>query len=291
MITRSCKIFHLLWLGALLLSLSGSALALNVPSLTARVNDLAAMLSPATARQLEQSLQSFEQRDSTQIVVLTVPSLEGDSLEDFATRVFEAWKLGQKGRDNGVLLLIAKNDRKIRIEVGYGLEGRLTDLLAGRIIRDVIAPRFKSGNFDQGVLDGVNAIMGAIKGEFTADNLRKSHSSANSRDFLMFLLFGLFVIGRLLASNRIIAGTAGGIFAPVLGHYMLSMAWPAALVLIPFGFIVGLVLASLGGSSMGRHSSGYSGPFISMGGGDSSSGGGFDGGGGGSGGGGASGGW
>ena len=294
MISRSQRFTLFLLVAGLILSAFSTGWALNAPVLTARINDQAAMLSPATAQQLEQSLRAFEQQDSTQIFLLTIPSLEGDSLEDFSHRVFEAWKIGQQGRDNGILLLIAKNDRKIRIEVGYGLEGKLTDLLAGRIIRSVIGPHFKNGNFDQGILDGVNAIMAAVKGEFTASQASRANSPTNSRDFLLFLLFGLFFLGRLFARNRLLGGVAGGIFAPVLGHFLLNMAWLSSLVLIPFGFIVGLVLASLGASTgSGRHS-GYSGPFIGMGGGGGFGGGfggGVSGGGGGSGGGGASGGW
>ena len=100
--------------------------------------------------------------------MLTVPSLAGDSLEDFSMRVAERWKIGRKGFDNGVILVVARDDRKVRIEVGYGLEGRLTDLTAGRIIRDRIVPEFRAGRFDQGVLNGVTAIAEVVRGEFQA---------------------------------------------------------------------------------------------------------------------------
>lgn len=139
-------------------------LALEVPPLKGRVNDYAGILVPATVRQLEEVLKNFETAESTQIVLLTVPSLEGASLEDFSLRVVVAWKIGQKKLDNGALLLIAKNDHKLRIEVGNGLEGKLTNLVSGRIIRDIITPRFKEGNFDQGVSDGIAAMMAAVKG-------------------------------------------------------------------------------------------------------------------------------
>ena len=145
---------------------SGLSAALEVPALKARVNDYAGLLAPATKNQLEQALLEFEQSQSTQIVVLTVTSLEGESLEDYSMQVAEAWKVGQKDLDNGAILLISKNDRKIRIEVGYGLEGSLTDMLSGRIIREVIVPSFRAGKFDQGVASGVTAMMAAVKGEY-----------------------------------------------------------------------------------------------------------------------------
>src|SRR3990167_8452610 len=123
--------------------------ALEVPQYQGYVTDLAGMISPAERQRLEQTLLAFEQSDSTQIAVLTIPSLEGDALEDFSIRTVEAWKIGQKGKDNGVLLLVSKGDRKVRIEVGRGLEGVLTDLLAGRIVDQVISPRFKAGQLDR----------------------------------------------------------------------------------------------------------------------------------------------
>ena len=139
-----------------------------MPVLKGRVNDYANMLSPATVTSLEARLAEFEKSDSTQIVVLTIPSLQGEVLEEFSIRVAEKWKIGQKKLDNGVILLIAKEDRKLRIEVGYGLEGKLTDLRAGRIIDNIIKPSFKAGNYDKGVADGVDAIMQTVKGEYSA---------------------------------------------------------------------------------------------------------------------------
>ena len=119
--------------------------ALDVPKLQGYVNDYADMISPQVRDQLNNELHAFEQSDSTQIVILTIPSLEGEALEDFSIKVAEAWKIGQKNKDNGAILLVAKQERKIRVEVGRGLEGRLTDLMSGRIIDLVIQPRFKSG--------------------------------------------------------------------------------------------------------------------------------------------------
>lgn len=276
----------------LLLFAATPLLALDVPELRGRVNDYATILSPATIDQLENSLAQFEQEQSTQIVVLTVTSLEGDSLEGFSLKVAEKWQIGQKGKDNGALLVIAKNDRKMRIEVGYGLEGTLTDLVSGRIIRDAITPQFRNGNFDQGVINGATAIMAAVKGEFTAEQAQASRGSSNNDPggLIVPLLIGLFFIGRIFGKHKILTAGIGAVAAPLFGFFALGPQWFIILALIPVGFILGLVLAAIAGAT-GRSG----GPWISSGGGfGGSSGGfsgGFSGGGGGFGGGGASGGW
>ena len=119
-------------------------LALDAPQLTGRVNDYAGMLSTESASRLEQKLVAFERDQTTQIVVLTIPSLEGDDIDQFTIRVADLWKIGQKGSDNGVLLVLARAERKVRIEVGMGLQGVLPDITAGRIIRDVMQPHLKA---------------------------------------------------------------------------------------------------------------------------------------------------
>lgn len=139
---------------------------LDVPPNHGRINDTAGMLSSQVRVGVDGMLADLERTDSAQVMVLTVASLEGDSLEKLALRVFQEWGSGQKGLDNGVLLLIAEKERKIRIEVGYGLESRLADLKAGRIIGNVITPLFKNGRFDLGVMAGVSAIIGTVRGEF-----------------------------------------------------------------------------------------------------------------------------
>lgn len=162
---------------ALILILATSAMALEVPPYKGYVNDLAGMMSPTTRQALEARLAELNKADSTQVAVLTVPSLEGDEINDFSIRVADAWKVGQKNEDNGVILLVSKGDRKIRIEVGYGLEGVLTDVLAGQIISNVIGPKFKTGDFDGGFIDGVAAISGAVRGEYTAAPAKNRRSS------------------------------------------------------------------------------------------------------------------
>ena len=149
------RLIQNIWMGSLFVFLcAAQAYGLEVPILKGRVNDYAGILSSTTENQLETVLNELEQADSTQIVVLTLPSLEGENIEDYSIRVADSWRIGRKGLDNGAILIIFKNDRKLRLEVGYGLEGTLTDLIAGRIIGNIIVPQFKNGNFDQGVIDG-----------------------------------------------------------------------------------------------------------------------------------------
>ncbi len=262
--------------------------ALDVPPLGQRVNDTARMISAQTRADLETLLAGFEATDSTQIVVLTIPSLEGEVLEEYSLRVVEAWKIGQKGFDNGALLLIARDERKLRIEVGYGLEGSLTDLVAGRIIGGVIVPRFKEGNYDQGIRDGVMAMVAAVKGEFVASAANtKAVNDSDPAGLIFLLIFGFSFIGRILHKKKKVAAVAGGIGAPVLGLMFLPQLGFWLLAMIPLGALAGLFVSSLSAGSGGGFYAGGGGFGRSSGG----FGGGFSGGGGGFGGGGASGGW
>ena len=272
-------------------------LALEVPPLRGRVNDTAGLLSVATRQQLEDVLVRLEQTDSTQIVVLTIPSLGGEELEEFSIKVVDQWKIGQKGLDNGAMLLIAKNDRKIRIEVGYGLEGSLTDLMAGRIIRNVIVPQFKAGNFDQGVIDGVQAMIKVVRGEYRASDKAPPPRGQKQKDTpggfggLIAFIFFISMLGRL---RRPLGIAAGGILAPLAGTLFFNLSPVWILLLIPFGLLVGLILSFLGSPLIfghGHHHHRHTGGWWSGGGGGGFSTGGVGGGGGGFGGGGASGGW
>ena len=136
----------------------------DVPLLSGRITDNAALLSPETTAKLTALLKAHEDSTSDQVAVLTINSLDGEPIESYSMRVAETWKLGRRDRDNGVLLIVARDDRKVRIEVGRGLEGNLPDITAGRIIRNVMIPRFKSGDFDGGISAGVEAILGSLEG-------------------------------------------------------------------------------------------------------------------------------
>src|SRR5207244_7554956 len=139
--------------------LPGFVLALDVPPLTGRIVDTAHLVTPDLAASLSQELAAHERRTGNQVAVLTLPSLQGEPLEEFSHRVATTWKLGQKGTDNGVLILVVPNDRKVRIEVGYGLEGALTDVKSSCIIREEMVPRFRNGDFPGVIAHGVKAVL------------------------------------------------------------------------------------------------------------------------------------
>lgn len=273
--------------------------ALEVPALKGRVNDYAGIVSDMAERQLELALAELEQTDSTQIVVLTISSLEGDSLEDFSMRLAEAWQIGQKENDNGAILIVSKQDRKVRIEVGYGLEGKLTDLMSGRIIRNVIVPQFKTGDFDTGILQGVAAMIGTVQGLYTDESGPQGTRTRTSSPGLFSLFALLFIVNVLGRISRPLGVASGGVLAPILGAALFGFGMMGALALIPIGLILGAILGPLGGAinhshtryrSTGRHGGFWMGGG-GMGGGIGGGFGGFSGGGGGFGGGGASGGW
>ncbi len=192
--------------------------ARDIPNPTGYVNDTAGIMSKTVKLKLEQFLHDFEASDSTQITVLTIPSLEGENLEDYSMKVLENWGIGQKNKDNGALLLVAKDERKIRIEVGYGLEGRLTDLLAGRIIDNEISPRFKQGDFDGGIVSGVVGIAEAVRGEYTGTGTTRSKKKGSPFGFL-FLLFFLGPFLARLGGRRNYRSRRSGIFfgGPFIG--------------------------------------------------------------------------
>lgn len=186
-ISRYCALFFLL-------AQSTQLHALEVPPLRGRVNDLAGLMPPGRAQALEERLKRFEDETGIQIAVLTIPSLKGEDLEGFSIKVAETWKIGRKGFDTGVILLIARDDRKLRIEVGYGLEGVLPDALASRIIREIIVPRFRENDYPGGIESGLEAIMKATRGEAIPKGV-----GARSRDPDLPLVAGLLFMAALLA--------------------------------------------------------------------------------------------
>ncbi|MGD0918423.1 MAG: TPM domain-containing protein [Thermodesulfobacteriota bacterium] len=281
---------------------SFAAYGLDVPRLQGYVNDYAGMISLQTKSKIEEELRAFEQSDSTQIVILTIPSLEGEDIRGFGIKVGDTWKIGQKGKDNGAILIVSKQERKIGIEAGYGLEGKLTDLMSGRIIDGVIKPRFKEGDFDGGFIAGVSALIAATRGEFKAEERPVYRRQRGVPPFLtLFIFLGVFTL--ILGSiSRVLGGITGAIGLPALVYLAILPVGVIVIVLLALvGFGTGLFLPRLfspGGSRRGgsHHRGGgfFSGPgtggFFS-GGGGFGGGGGFSGGGGSFGGGGASGGW
>jgi uncharacterized protein len=284
--------WRILWL----VLLCGTAQAeVAVPPLKQRVTDLTATLDAAQIQALDSRLAAFESGKGAQIAVLMLPTTQPETIEQFGIRVAEAWKLGRKGVDDGVLLLIAKDDRKLRIEVGYGLEGALNDATAKRIVAEIISPYFKRGEFYAGIDAGVGAIIKVVEGEPLPAPAPRSatHSFGDNMSNLQTLFAAgifIFMLGNLvlrqffgqLPSGLIVGGLIGGLAWVLLA----SMVWAGLVGMI--AFVLSLLFGAGGRSGSGT--SGYSG----WGGGGSSggwSGGDFGGGGGGFGGGGASGDW
>jgi uncharacterized protein len=281
-----------IFLSLLILTVTITASALDVPQLTGRVNDYAAMLTPQAKASIETKLANLEKSDSTQIVVLTIPSLEGDALEDYSIRVAEKWKIGQKKIDNGAILLVVKNDRKIRIEVGRGLEGKLTDLKSRRVISEHIRPKFKAGDFSGGTEAGVDALISIVKGEFqSGDAPAQKGTSSDSSDgiwiYIIFALFAVFILGK---ASKILGATAGGIGGGA-GGLIFGSGLGSIIGFGIGGLILGLIISLIARGIRGGGGGGFysGGGFGSSDSGSSDSG--FSGGGGDFGGGGSSGDW
>jgi uncharacterized protein len=301
MATRSGRLLRSCALVAALLVATVVA-AVEVPYLSGRVNDQAGLLGDGFETGLDGRLRQLEEETGAQVAVLTIVSLEGDPIEDYSMRVVETWKLGRAGADDGVLILIVRDDRRMRIEVGYGLEGVLTDAQAGRIIDGLMAPRFRAGDFEGGVEAAADAVSSAIRGEpVDLPEEPARGRGMNPGPLIFFLIFGLPFIGAALSSR----GAAGWILYLFLTPFFF--AFPAAMLGLRAGavvagaWLVGFPLLRLiwpkaaDGGGTGSKRGTFWGPFIGggggRGGGGGFSGGGFSGGGGSFGGGGASGGW
>lgn len=199
---------RLFWIGILFFSFLSHGYALEVPpSSNTYVSDKADLLSIGARAQLEKQLKQLDDSLGVQFLLVTFPSLEGDSLEDFSIRLAQAWKPGQKNKDNGLIFLIFKNDRKMRIEVGYGLEGVLTDALCGQIIRDEVAPAFKSENYDLGISKGVDAVIAALGGTYQPS---ASSNTFDLQSILLLLFFLFFMFPVLLHLNKSGSYTVNG---------------------------------------------------------------------------------
>ena len=231
-----------LWLVALFAFLSSAdPRAADVPYLTGRVVDDAQILSVGARARLTAALRAHEDATTNQIVVLTVPTIQPESIEEYAVKVVETWRIGQKGKDNGVLVVVVPQDRKMRIEVGYGLEPMLTDGACGEIIRAVMTPAFKQGNYDKGVEDGVVAIIARLEGRNILPGSEVRGSSASRREVTRFQTPNLPWQIRILMGAFIFSII--GLFT-VLGVVTPGMGWFLYVFLIPFWamfplFIVG----------------------------------------------------
>ncbi len=216
---------------AAILLVAAVSFGVDIPFLTGRVTDNAEILSADTRRTISESLKAHEQKTGNQIAVLTIPSLEGEGIEEYAVAVFNSWKLGQKGKDNGILVVVAPNDRRMRIEVGYGLEGTLPDGLAGSIIRNIMTPQFKEGNYNVGIQSGVKAIIEVLEGgkltDLESNTAGKDTISSNLQisgpdlSITERILLGAFIFGII------------GLFT-VIGILTPGVGWFLYFFLIPF---------------------------------------------------------
>jgi uncharacterized protein len=287
---------------ALLVCFSFAAAAdVAVPPLSGRVVDQTGTLTSGDIASLTQTLKDLETRKGSQIAVLIVPTTDQESIEQFSIRVAEAWKIGRKKIDDGALLVVAKNDRHLRLEVGYGLEGALTDATTKRIIDEDITPKFKSGDFAGGISAGVNRMIRVIEGEkLPAPEPEHWRSPVlfNTIDPLNpFVIVGVFIVAGILRTTlgRLFGSAATGGFVGFLAWLFvgsIAVSVIVALIAFVFAMFADMVPAGGGNARGGSWSGGSSGGSWSGGGGSSSSdSGGFSGGGGSFGGGGASGSW
>jgi len=271
---------------ALLPILGWSANEVALPALTERVTDLTGMLSAGDRAGRTASLAALEKDKGAQIAIVMLPTTQPEAIEQFSIRLAEAWKIGRKGVDDGVIVIVAKDDRRMRIEVGYGLEGAIPDAIAKRIVAEQMAPRFREGDFAGGLRSTVATLEKVIRGEpLPAPVVKTAQSGTDPGDAMTFLLIVFFMAGVIrsmfgLLGSLAVSGVAGWLAWTVFAS--LGLAGGAALV----AFVLSFIRLGRGGWSSGGRG-GFPGGF----GGGSSGGGGFSGGGGGFGGGGASGNW
>jgi len=219
-----------------------------IPALQHRVTDLTQTLSPAQQSALEQKIAAFEQEKGSQIAVLIVPTTQPEVIEQYSIRVAEAWKIGRDKQDDGVILLVAKDDRKMRIEVGYGLEGAIPDLIAKRVITEIMAPSFKQGDFYDGISKALDALIGLIAGEQLPAPVQQNKQGGLG-DFLPLLLVGGLILGSILRA------IFGDFFGGVLnGGFIALLAWffgVALLIALLLG-LVAFILTLIGASGLGH---------------------------------------
>jgi uncharacterized protein len=275
----------------LLASLWGHAQDQPVPPLSGRVVDETATLTPDQKRALESKLQAFEQRKGTQIALLITGTTSPEPIESYSMRVAEAWKIGRKGVDDGVLIIVAKSDRAMRLEVGYGLEGALTDATANRLIDEVFVPYFREGHYYEGLNAGIDRLIKVIDGEPlpAPKGAPDRHDTGSMESYFVPFIVAALALGGLL--RRVLGRLPAAL---VLGAGIGILAWfiIASMLLALLAGLVAFLMTLFGGMMPGRVGGGFGGGGFGGGGfGGGFGGGGFSGGGGGFGGGGASGRW
>ena len=225
----------------LLLFFTAVRAQVEIPELSHRVTDLTGTLSVQQAAELENSLAAFEAKKGSQIAILIVPTTQQEDIAQFGIRVGEAWKIGRKNVDDGVILIVAKDDRKLRLEVGYGLEGVIPDAIAKRVIAETITPFFKRGDFAGGIDAGVSQLMQLIEGE-TLPEPDKVPSANLDEGAFMFILFGGLIAGFILSAmmGRVMGGTLAGLGSGAVAALFFGLSFAAILIGLIVFFIVGV---------------------------------------------------
>ncbi len=266
------------------LALAESPTFIEIPKLSRPVTDLTGTLDSGQIQALETKLAAFESKKGSQIAVLIVPTTQPEDIAEFGIKVADLWRIGRKDVDDGIILIIAKDDRKFRIEVGYGLEGVIPDAIAKRITSETIKPYFKNNDYDGGINAGVDQIMGLVEGEQLPAPEHQPGASQQNEGGFIFLLFGGLFAGSLLSSmfGRVAGGLMAGIGSGAIASFFLGFGLGAILIGIIVFFLTSARFGGGGGWSNGG--GGYYGGGGSWGGGGSSSswgggGGGFGGGG------------
>ena len=275
----------------LLLFFTAVLAQVEIPELSHRVTDLTATLSGQQVAALENRLAAFEAKKGSQIAILIVPTTQPEDIAQFGIRVAEAWKIGRQNVDDGVILIIAKEDRKLRLEVGYGLEGTIPDAIAKRVIAETITPFFKKGDFAGGIDAGVIQLMQLIEGETLPVPTSVPNTQMNEGVFMLILFAGL-VAGFILSAimGQVMGGMLAGLGSGALAALFYGLSFAAVLIGLIVFFIVGV--RQSGGGRWSSGGGGFGGGGFGSGGFGGGSGGSWGGGGGGSfGGGGASGSW
>jgi uncharacterized protein len=245
----------------LLLFFAAADALVPVPDLSRRVTDLTSTLSAAQANALENKLAAFEAKQGSQIAVLIVPTTQPEDIAQFGIRVGDAWKIGRKNVDDGVILIVAKDDRKLRLEVGYGLEGAIPDAIAKRVIAETITPYFQAGDFAGGIEAGVSQLMRLIEGESLPAPQKRPAGQAADGSF-MFVLFGGIIAGFVLSAmlGRMLGGIVAGLGTGAVGALLFGLGFAAVIIGLMVFFIVGVRQRGYGGwSSGGGFGGGYGG--------------------------------
>ncbi len=244
--------------GLLLLFLVAAWAQVPVPDLSQRVTDLAATLSAAQVNALENKLAAFEAKQGSQIAVLIVPTTQPEDIAQFGIRVADAWKIGRENVDDGVILIIAKDDRKLRLEVGYGLEGAIPDAIAKRVIAETITPYFKTGDFAGGIDAGVTQLMSLIEEEVLPAPQQKPNDRGDEGAF-MFLLFAGVIAGFVLSAmlGRVMGGMLAGLGSGMVGALLFGLGFAAVLIGLMVFFIIGV--RHRGGSGWSSGGGGFGG--------------------------------